>query len=81
MSVDVSDDWKLKTTPVVKLKIPDEMFVPCFLRLVLFSRGIYKVRSAKVRNRNTYKVRNKMRTGLRILYVTTYKLRNQKCEM
>jgi len=30
MSVDVSDDWKLKTTPVVKLKIPDEMFVPWF---------------------------------------------------
>jgi len=30
MSVDISDDWKLKTTPVVKLKIPDEMFVPCF---------------------------------------------------
>ena len=49
MSVDVSDDWKLKTTPVVKLKIPDEMFVSCFLRLVLFSRGIYKVRSAKLR--------------------------------
>jgi len=38
----------------------------------------YKVRSAKVRKRATYKMRNKMRSCLRNLYTTTYKPRSRK---
>jgi len=38
MSVHAVDDWKLKTTPVVKLKIPNKMFVPYF-----FTRSLCNV--------------------------------------
>jgi len=39
MSVCMTDDWKLKTTPVVKLEMPNKTFVPLFVAQITVLGG------------------------------------------